>query len=142
MAKKDDEAKVRRDIIARDRADIDKGYRGSRVFRTSAGDVPMYPEEFGRLSKTDKMAYKDALEREYRRGDNWTLAQEAGINPKLEGKPISRAEGDATRKRLIDRYKTEGKAKGGKVKKMAAGGSASRRADGCATKGKTKGRFV
>jgi hypothetical protein len=28
------------------------------------------------------------------------------------------------------------------TKKMAAGGSASRRADGCATKGKTKGRFV
>lgn len=35
------------------------------------------------------------------------------------------------------------KAKGGKVKKMAKGGStASKRADGCATKGKTKGRFV
>ena len=32
--------------------------------------------------------------------------------------------------------------KGGKVKKMAAGGSASKRADGCATKGKTKGKFV
>jgi uncharacterized membrane protein YebE (DUF533 family) len=33
--------------------------------------------------------------------------------------------------------------KGGKVKKMASGGStASKRADGCATKGKTKGRFV
>ena len=33
--------------------------------------------------------------------------------------------------------------KGGKVKKMAKGGStASKRADGCATKGKTKGRFV
>jgi hypothetical protein len=29
-----------------------------------------------------------------------------------------------------------------KVKKMAKGGSASKRADGCATKGKTKGRFV
>jgi hypothetical protein len=28
------------------------------------------------------------------------------------------------------------------VKKMASGGSASSRADGCATKGKTKGRFV
>jgi hypothetical protein len=28
------------------------------------------------------------------------------------------------------------------AKKMAAGGSASKRADGCATKGKTKGRFV
>jgi hypothetical protein len=35
------------------------------------------------------------------------------------------------------------RAKGGKVKKMAKGGStASKRADGCATKGKTKGRFV
>jgi hypothetical protein len=33
-------------------------------------------------------------------------------------------------------------AKGGSIKKMAAGGSASKRADGCATKGKTKGRFV
>jgi hypothetical protein len=33
-------------------------------------------------------------------------------------------------------------AKGGKTKKMAAGGSASKRADGCCTKGKTKGRFV
>ena len=33
--------------------------------------------------------------------------------------------------------------KGGKVKKMAAGGSAaSKRADGCATKGKTKGKMV
>jgi hypothetical protein len=29
-----------------------------------------------------------------------------------------------------------------KSKKMASGGSASSRADGCATKGKTKGRFV
>ena len=34
-------------------------------------------------------------------------------------------------------------AKGGKVKKMAKGGStASKRADGCAKKGKTKGRMV
>ena len=35
--------------------------------------------------------------------------------------------------------------RGGKVKKMAKGGSvssASKRADGCATKGKTKGRMV
>lgn len=32
--------------------------------------------------------------------------------------------------------------KGGKVKKMAAGGSASKRADGCAQRGKTRGRMV
>lgn len=36
-----------------------------------------------------------------------------------------------------------GMRKGGKVKKMAKGGSsASKRADGCAIKGKTKGRMV
>lgn len=34
------------------------------------------------------------------------------------------------------------KAKGGKVKGYAQGGSASARADGCAQRGKTKGRFV
>jgi hypothetical protein len=38
--------------------------------------------------------------------------------------------------------KKGGKAKAKPVKKMAKGGSASKRADGCATKGKTKGRFV
>jgi hypothetical protein len=32
--------------------------------------------------------------------------------------------------------------KGGMVKKMAKGGSASKRADGCAVKGKTKGRII
>ena len=34
------------------------------------------------------------------------------------------------------------KAAGGSTKKYAKGGSVSKRADGCATKGKTKGRFV
>ena len=38
--------------------------------------------------------------------------------------------------------KKGGKAKAKPVKKMAKGGSASKRGDGCATKGKTKGRFV
>lgn len=35
-----------------------------------------------------------------------------------------------------------GQKKGGMVKKMAKGGSASSRADGCAVKGKTRGKFV
>jgi hypothetical protein len=35
-----------------------------------------------------------------------------------------------------------GMKKGGKVKKMAKGGSASKRADGCAVRGKTRGRMV
>jgi hypothetical protein len=44
-----------------------------------------------------------------------------------------------------ERRETRGMKKGGKVKKMKKGGtvsSASKRADGIATKGKTKGRFV
>lgn len=49
----------------------------------------------------------------------------------------------AGRSRLVAKYLGTGKAKGGNVKKMAKGGStASKRADGCAIKGKTKGRFV
>ena len=39
-------------------------------------------------------------------------------------------------------YNDAGYKKGGKVKKMAKGGSASSRADGCAVKGKTRGRMV
>ena len=35
-----------------------------------------------------------------------------------------------------------GMKKGGKVKKMAAGGSVSKRADGCAQRGKTRGKMV
>jgi hypothetical protein len=35
-----------------------------------------------------------------------------------------------------------GMKRGGKAKKMAAGGSASKRADGCAQRGKTKGRMI
>jgi len=40
------------------------------------------------------------------------------------------------------KMKKGGKVKAKSVKKMAKGGSASARADGCCTKGKTKGRFV
>jgi hypothetical protein len=35
-----------------------------------------------------------------------------------------------------------GMKRGGKVKKMAAGGSASKRADGCAQRGKTRGKMI
>jgi len=38
--------------------------------------------------------------------------------------------------------KTPGMKRGGRVKKFAKGGSASSRADGCAIRGKTKGRFI
>jgi hypothetical protein len=43
------------------------------------------------------------------------------------------------RAREYEAYNEAGYNKGGKVKKMAKGGSASSRADGCAIRGKTKG---
>ena len=44
----------------------------------------------------------------------------------------------------LTKFVSEGNKKGGaiKAKKMAKGGTASSRADGCCTKGKTKGRIV
>jgi len=39
-------------------------------------------------------------------------------------------------------HKKMGMKEGGAVKKMAAGGSASKRADGVAAHGKTKGNFI
>jgi hypothetical protein len=44
--------------------------------------------------------------------------------------------------REYEAYNDAGYNKGGKVKKMAKGGSASSRADGCAVKGKTRGMMV
>lgn len=59
---------------------------------------------------------------------------DAAMDKKLIRKEIARAE------KMED--KAEGMKKGGYVKKMAAGGSASKRADGVATHGKTKGKFI
>ena len=61
----------------------------------------------------------------------------------IGGRKGRKAEEEAMTGRNTSRTVAEGMKKGGKVKKMAKGGStASKRADGCATKGKTKGRFV
>jgi hypothetical protein len=41
-----------------------------------------------------------------------------------------------------EQLKQQGMKKGGKVKKMAKGGTASSRADGCCVKGKTRGKMM
>ena len=64
-------------------------------------------------------------------GENFSIG--AGLGRGLAGKqgaPMFGATGSINFK------------KGGKVKKMAKGGSVSKRADGCCSKGKTKGKFV
>jgi hypothetical protein len=60
-------------------------------------------------------------------------------------KALTRAEEDEEERKGRMTRTGGGMRKGGKVKKMAKGGSvssASKRADGCATKGKTKGKMV
>lgn len=61
--------------------------------------------------------------------------QAAGVS--FGGSAPSDEEKQKLRELGVEVYK-----KGGKVKKYAAGGSASKRADGCATRGKTRGRMV
>jgi hypothetical protein len=84
---------------------------------------------------------------------NRALGPMAGIMPRLAAsaqkkdarRAASAAELAEMRKAEFDakRDAAAGMKKGGKVKKMAKGGStASKRADGCATQGKTRGKFV
>jgi hypothetical protein len=64
------------------------------------------------------------------------IAQFLGVKDPEEKRRMRMEEAEASKK-------PAGMKRGGAVKKMAKGGStASKRADGCATKGKTKGRFV
>jgi len=60
---------------------------------------------------------------------------DAAMDKKLIRKEIARAE------KMEDKAE-KGMKKGGYVKKMAAGGSASKRADGVVSKGKTKGKMI
>ena len=55
---------------------------------------------------------------------------------KKDGTPMTPAEEAASVKTATPMKK------GGSVKKMASGGSASKRADGCAIRGKTRGKMV
>ena len=67
---------------------------------------------------------------------------------KVRGMPLKeyiRSEAAKSNKKLKEDTDPGGYKKGGKIKKMASGGkvsSASKRADGCATKGKTKGKML
>jgi hypothetical protein len=80
--------------------------------------------------------------RKFSKGGN-TMATKMGKFEKM-GKDVEKRgmkEGSA-KDMAMDRMQMMGMKKGGGVKKMAGGGSASSRADGIATKGKTKGKMI
>ena len=72
--------------------------------------------------------------RSFGSGVGATLSLPMKTKSKAKGGKISAAEAVHKHERA--------KHKGQPLTKMAKGGSASKRADGCATKGKTKGKFV
>ena len=85
---------------------------------------------------------KDSLDTFKRRGD---LDMEMSRTASPEGQGFEEMKDAIRSERKRAGLPTENMKKGGSVKKMAKGGSvssASKRADGCATKGKTKGRII
>ena len=68
-------------------------------------------------------------------------------NPEAIGPDMSKVNKETAKEKFTDPHeqarKMLGFKKGGSIKKMSTGGStASRRADGCAVRGKTKGRII
>jgi len=123
----DEEVKVARDISGRDQTSLE----------SSSNYIPVYDERgaFRELNtgkkptKFEAMEYLDAWRRRTGEGDTIRL-------PRAIKELGERGEREARALR--------GKASGGAVKKMAKGGSvssASKRADGCAQRGKTRGKM-
>jgi hypothetical protein len=82
-------------------------------------------------------------------GKGLTALADSGLGMLVPMSYLAGSQRDKVKAKRADREAEEKRApgttmkRGGKVKKMAKGGStASKRADGCATKGKTKGRMV
>jgi len=104
-----------------------------------------YNYVFGRHSKSGRDNY-DAINKEL----NLKEEEAEALNQRaLDQYPKGTKQGSMTSRNRADYGKPvdlpdadTGKKKGGKVKKMASGGSASSRADGCCTKGKTKGKYL
>jgi hypothetical protein len=78
------------------------------------------------------------------KGRKFSKGGEMAESKKMVGKEVAFMKKKGAPAAMIKHEKAEmmGMKKGGATKKMAAGGSASSRADGCATKGKTKGKLL
>jgi hypothetical protein len=122
--------KVRDDIEARDRADEDA------VKRKPVGVDFIYgePATYREMSKMEKMAYDDQAKR-----SGYNEEGSFGRKHIVSGLKGAEVFPDA-RKRGIK--PADVMKKGGEVKAYAKGGSVSKRGDGCAVRGKTKGKMV
>ena len=77
------------------------------------------------------------------KGRKFNRGGEMKESKKMVGKELAFMKKKGAPKSMVKHEMAEaGMKKGGKVKCMASGGSASKRADGVATKGKTKGAMI
>jgi hypothetical protein len=110
----------------------DAEFRDSRSLSDPMNSIEEFNDAYPRSQKTAQI--RNRIQNEAGRpgvmGDYYAKQ----MTPKVKNEMVK--QGDAQRKRLVEKYAKEA------PKKMAKGGTASKRADGCATKGKTKGRFV
>ncbi len=149
MAKKDPNnaygsAEARQRVLDRVQEDSDRRDHKDRAVAENrarrAGESPAALKEYMRNRKMDSMAASDALKRlnqkELKVGRDLGGTAISGYGLGYIAAERANADEDAPRKRLIKSYATRGYKKGGSV------GSASKRGDGIARKGKTKGRFV
>lgn len=113
----------------------------------------MTPEERAKLkAQTDAILSRVKAQGAYDRDKQSRPANSQAINDtvkfdaeQMDADSFRTRYGDSTYNQYFDRLgrPKPQQAKGGAIKKMAKGGStASKRADGIAQKGKTKGRFV
>ena len=93
--------------------------------------------------RAQKEADAAAVERRRRAASREAASSDAKLEQAAKDK--EQAMKDKQMKEAYEQVKPEPYRHGGRVKKYASGGSvssASKRADGCATKGKTRGKFV
>ncbi len=91
---------------------------------------------------------KDGIPKRYMPGKKARSQELIKKLEKVESKPdnLQKFSGESRTRRLSDEFNVDDYRKGGKVKKMAYGGkvkkTGARRGDGCAVRGKTKGRMI
>jgi hypothetical protein len=120
--------------VGKDFSTADKGrkFKGDDMKGYASGGMPM-------VNKGGKMVPSFAA-------DGVGKMAKGGMaeSKKMVGKEVAFMKKKGAPAAMVKHEKAEmmGMKKGGATKKMAAGGSASSRADGCAVKGKTKGKLL
>lgn len=108
---------------------------------TSQATEPKATASEGSFKDAFKDARKDGKKSFTWKGKKYNTEVAGEDKPEKMSEPMPT--GDIGSRQMFEEGETAPAFKrGGKVKKMAGGGSASSRGDGCAQRGKTKGRFV